>query len=216
MDLGTLIFFAVALSLDAFSAGFAYGLRKIKIPLLSYLALLCVSMLIVGSSVFCGGAVANLLPDIWCKKLGGIILIGIGLLWFFRLWGKNEANTWENGQFRTVASFRLASLAVVIQIFEEPMRADIDASGEISFKEALFLAFALSLDALGAVFGASLAGLGGILTVVLIGFFQQFFLMLGVLFGRSSTMVWLRSQGPLLASILLCILGLFKIINAGG
>lgn len=215
MDLGTLIFFAVALSLDAFSAGFAYGLRKIRIPLLSCLALLCVSMLIVGISVFCGGAVANLLPGSWCEKLGGVILIGIGILWLLRLRGKDEADAWESGQFRTVASIRLASLAVVIQIFEEPVRADIDASGEISIKEALFLALALSVDALGAVFGASLAGLGGIWIVILIGFFQQCFLMLGVFFGRSSTMAWLRSQGPLFASVLLCTLGLFKIIKAG-
>lgn len=213
MDLGTLIFFAVALSLDAFSAGFAYGVRQIKIPILSYVAMLGTSVLIVSISVLCGSAVAHLLPGPWRGKLGGVILFGIGLWWFLRL--RKSEDTREDGQCKTLVSFRLASLAVVIQIFEEPVCADIDASGVISTKESLLLSFALSVDALGAVFGASMAGLGGILTVVLIGCFQQCFLILGVLLGRSSNLPLLRSQGSLVASILLCTLGLFKIISGG-
>jgi len=68
VDFGKLVFFAIALSLDAFSAGFAYGLRRIKIPLVSYCALICASMLIVGLSVFCGSAVAHIIPDLWGKN----------------------------------------------------------------------------------------------------------------------------------------------------
>lgn len=213
MDLGTLVFFAVALSLDAFSAGFAYGVRQIKIPVPSCIAMLGTSVLIVGISVLCGNAVADLLPEPWCGRLGGLILLAIGLWWFLRLQKKGEPR--EEGQCRTLVSFRLASLAVVIQIFEEPVRADIDASGEISIGESLFLSLALSVDALGAVFGASLAGLGGILSVVLIGLFQQCFLMLGAFFGRSRAPSWLRLRGPLAACILLCTLGLYKLISGG-
>jgi len=213
VDLGTLVFFAVALSLDAFSAGFAYGVRQIKIPVLSCIAMLSTSVLIVGISVLCGNAVAHLLPEPWCGRLGGLILLAIGLWWFLRLQKKREPR--EEGQCRTLVSFRLASLAVVIQIFEEPVRADIDASGEISIRESLFLSLALSVDALGAVFGASLAGLGEILSVVLIGLFQQCFLMLGAFFGRSRAPSWLRLQGPLAACILLCTLGLYKLISGG-
>lgn len=211
MDLGTLFFFAVALSLDAFSAGFAYGLRKIKIPIMSYCALICASMLIVGLSVFCGSAVAQVLPGVWSEKLGGIILVGIGLWWLFRPRKKNKDIIHKDEKVKKVVELRLASLAVIIQIFEEPVNADIDASGVISLQESLFLAFALSVDALGAVFGAALAGSGGIQTVLLIGIFQQCFLLLGVYLGRSSPLVWLRSQGQLLAGILLCMLGLLKI-----
>lgn len=212
MDLGTLIFFAIALSLDAFSAGFAYGLRRIKIPMLSYCVLICVSMLIVGISVFCGSAVAQIIPGMWSERVGGIILLGIGLWWLFRPRKKDKDIVQEEEKVRKIVELRLASLAVIIQIFEEPVNADIDASGVISIQESLFLAFALSVDALGAVFGAALAGSGGMQTILLIPLFQQCFLLLGVYLGHSSTLAWMRSQGPIIAGILLCMLGILKII----
>lgn len=211
MDFGKLIFFAIALSLDAFSAGFAYGLRRIKIPLVSYCALICASMFIVGLSVFFGSAVAQIIPPVWGEKLGGMILLGIGLWWLFRPRKNNKNINQEDEKVKKVVELRLASLAVIIQIFEEPVCADIDASGVISIQESLFLAFALSVDALGAVFGAALAGSVGIQTVLFIAIFQLFFLLLGVYLGRSSTFMWMRTQGPVIAGILLCMLGLLKI-----
>lgn len=211
MDFGKLIFFAIALSLDAFSAGFAYGLRRIKIPLVSYCALICASMFIVGLSVFFGSAVAQIIPPVWGEKLGGMILLGIGLWWLFRPRKNNKNINQEDQKIKKIVELRLASLAVIIQIFEEPVCADIDASGVISIQESLFLAFALSVDALGAVFGAALAGSVGIQTVLFIAIFQLFFLLLGVYLGRSSTFMWMRTQGPVIAGILLCMLGLLKI-----
>ncbi len=211
MDFGKLIFFAIALSLDAFSAGFAYGLRRIKIPLVSYCALICASMFIVGLSVFFGSAVAQIIPPVWGEKLGGMILLGIGLWWLFRPRKNNKNINQEDQKIKKIVELRLASLAVIIQIFEEPVCADIDASGVISIQESLFLAFALSVDALGAVFGAALAGSVGIQTVLFIAIFQLFFLLLGVYLGRSSTFMWMRTQGPVIAGLLLCMLGLLKI-----
>ena len=102
LDIGTLIFFAIALSLDAFSAGFTYGLRKIKIPLLSYCVLICTSMLIVGISVFCGSAVSQFIPDVWSEKLGGIILVGIGLLWLIRLRKNKKDNNQQEEKVKKV------------------------------------------------------------------------------------------------------------------
>lgn len=212
MDFGTIIFFAAVLSLDAVSAGFAYGLRQIKIPLTSYLVLLCASMLIVGISVFCGSTAAALLPDMWSKKLGGIILIGIGLFWLLKPHGKTARADRGDKKIKKIAEFRLASLAVIIQICEEPVSADLDASGVISIKESLLLALALSLDALGAVFGAAMVGYGGLQTVLLIGLFQQCFLLFGVKLGGLASCPWLMSRGPRLAGILLCSLGIIKII----
>lgn len=211
MDVWTLVIFAIALSLDAFSAGFAYGLRKIKIPPLSYCVLICTSMLIVGISVFCGSAVSRFIPDVWSGKLGGIILVGIGLLWLFRSRKNNIDGHQPEEKVKKVWELRFASLAVIIKIFEEPVNADIDASGVISMQESFLLAVALSLDAVGAVFGAALAGSGGMLTVLIIPLFQQCLLSSGVYMGSFSSWGWLRSKGPFLAGILLCMLGLLKI-----
>lgn len=212
MDISTLIFLAVALSLDAASAGFAYGLRKIKIPLPSYAVLLFASMFVVGISVLCGSAVAELLPEVWSQKLGGLILMGIGLFWLFKPRSRERKDAGQKEKVKKIAELRLASLAIVIQICEEPVSADLDASGVISSKESLLLAIALSLDALGAVFGAAMAGCGGLQAVLLIGLFQQCFLLLGVKLGGMSSCSWLRQQGQLLSGVLLYLMGLFKII----
>jgi len=212
VDISTLIFLAAALSLDAASAGFIYGLRKIKIPLLSYAVLLLASMFIVGTSVLCGSVVAELLPAVWGEKLGGLILICIGLYWLFKPRSKDKKDTGEEERVKKIAELRLASLAIIVQICEEPVAADLDASGVISIKESLLLAFALSVDALGAVFGAAMAGCGGMQAVLLIGLFQQCSLLLGVKLGGLSSCYWLRSQGQFLAGALLCLVGFIKII----
>jgi len=208
MVLWTLIFFACALSLDAFSAGFAYGLRRIRIPFSSQLAFLVASMLTVGIGILCGHLLARLIPAFWGAKIGGIILFGIGLWWFLRR--KKESGDHEQEYVKTLVKFQFASLAVIIQVLEEPACADLDASGVISVQESLVLGIALSLDALGAGFGAALAGANGLLLIFLIGLFQQLFLLLGICLGRSSCLGWLRKQGPVLASIVLCLLGLVR------
>ncbi|MDH7577994.1 MAG: sporulation membrane protein YtaF [Bacillota bacterium] len=215
MDFGTLLFFACAVSLDAFSAGLAYGLRQIRIPFGSLLVFGLVSMMTVGFSMFCGHLVARFLPVAWGERLGGALLFGIGLWWYLR--GKKEKKGvgQQEEHTKTLARFRFASLAVIIQILEEPLYADFDASGTLSTAECIFLAFALSLDALGAGFGAALAGINGFLAVCLVGFFQQLFLLLGTWAGRSQSLSWLRFQGPLLASIVLCSLGLVRFFQAG-
>ncbi|NPV28421.1 MAG: sporulation membrane protein YtaF [Firmicutes bacterium] len=215
MNLGALLFFAFALSLDAFSAGVAYGLRQIRISFGSHLVFGLASMLTVGLSMLCGDLVARFLPVIWGERLGGALLFGIGLWWYLR--GKREKR--EAGRQdehpKTVARLRFASLTVLVQILEEPACADLDASGTLSTAESLFLGFALSLDALGAGFGAALAGLNGWLAVCLVGFFQQLFLLLGIWVGCSPSLAWLRAQGSLLASIVLCLLGLVRFLQAG-
>ncbi len=204
----TLIFFACALSLDAFSAGFAYGLRRIRIPFSSQLAFLVASTLTVGIGILCGHLLARLVPAYWGAKLGGIILFGIGLWWFLRRKREQE-------RVKTLVKFQFASLAVIIQVLEEPVCADLDASGVISIQESLVLGIALSLDALGASFAAALAGASGLLLIFLIGLFQQLFLLLGIYLGRSSCLGWLRKQGHVLSSIVLCLLGLVRFFRTG-
>ncbi|HHW39999.1 MAG TPA: sporulation membrane protein YtaF [Syntrophomonadaceae bacterium] len=209
----TLIFFACALSLDAFSAGFAYGLRRIRIPFSSQLAFLVASTLTVGIGILCGHLLSRFVPAYWGAKLGGIILFGIGLWWFLRR--KRGNGIQEQECVKTLVKLQFASLAVIVQVLEEPACADLDASGVISIQESLLLGIALSLDALGASFAAALAGADGVLLIFFIGLFQQLFLLLGIYLGRSSCLGWLRKQGPVLAGVILCLLGLVRFFRTG-
>ena len=54
--------------------------------------------------------------------------------------------------------WEIARFGIIIQILKEPRRADLDRSGMISSKEALWLGLALSLDSCGAGIGMALMG----------------------------------------------------------
>lgn len=209
----TLIFFACALSLDALSAGFAYGLRRIRIPFSSQLGFLVASTLTVGIGILSGHLLSRYIPTIWAIRLGGIILFGIGLWWFLRR--KQEDPVPEEDGVKTLVRFQFATLAIIIQVLDEPACADLDASGVISVQESMLLGVALSMDALGASFAAALAGANGALMIFFIGLFQQLFLLLGIYLGRSSCLGWLRKRGHVLAGMILCLLGLLRFFRTG-
>lgn len=214
MVLWTLLLFACALSLDAFSAGFAYGLTGIKIPFSSQLGFLITSTATVGIGILAGRLLSWYIPADWAGKLGGIILFGIGIWWLLR--GKQVDSEQKEDGVKTLVRFQLASLAVIIQVLEEPASADLDASGVISIREAVVLGVALSMDALGASFAASLAGADGVMMIFLIGLFQQLFLLLGIcLGGRSSCMSWLRRSGHFVSGLILCLLSLLRFVGRG-
>jgi putative sporulation protein YtaF len=213
MEFWALLFFACALSLDALSAGFAYGLRRIRIPFLSQIIFFGATTLTVGFSLACGHLASGVIPPVWGSRLGGAILLGIGIWWYLRRLKEQQKNPLPECEI-TLVNFKIASLAVIIKILDEPVRADMDSSGMISSQEAVFLGFALSLDAFGAGFGLAMAGANSLLAALLIGVFQQLFIMLGIWYGRFALLSWLRSQGPLLSSLVLCCLGLIRLLQS--
>lgn len=213
MDLFVLLFFAFAVSLDALGAGFAYGLREIKIPFVSYLFVGFTSVVVVAIFIICGHIAGRSLPVIWAKRVGGLLLFGIGLWWYLR--GKKEKTVGKNlGEpLAKVFKFKLATFAVIIQILEEPIYADFDASGTISIQESLLLGLALSVDAVGAGFGVALAGINCLIVICMVVFYQQLFLFLGTRLARCSYISWFEAKGPLLASMVLCLLGLLRFLQ---
>ncbi len=212
--LWTLLLFACALSLDAFSAGFAYGLREIKIPISSQLGFLATSTATVGIGILAGRFLSWYIPADWAGKSGGLILFVIGIWWLLR--GKQVASEQREGSAKTLLRLQLASLAVIIQVLEEPVSADLDASGVISVREAAVLGVALSMDALGASFAASLAGASGTMMILLIGLFQQLFLLVGIcLGGWTSCMSWLRRNSNIISGLMLCLLSLLRFLGKG-
>ncbi len=75
----SLFILALGASLDGFSVGVTYGLRKIRIPLLSVTIISICSGLVVLSSMLIGAALIRLLPLAYTKSLGAMILICVGV-----------------------------------------------------------------------------------------------------------------------------------------
>ncbi|AVX19887.1 putative sporulation protein YtaF [Carboxydocella sporoproducens DSM 16521] len=209
MNLLVGILFAVALSLDGLAAGMAYGLRQIRVPWYSLLIISLASSATLALSLLGGKGLYRFLPAVWAEKIGGLILIGVGI-WIFaqRLGSAEERGEKEEA---TLVKFRIPGLGLIIQILREPQQADLDRSGVISPVEALWLGVALALDAFAAGIGLGLTDasmweiplLVGVTTFIMVGGG----LKLGQVCSRLASSRW----AAILPGMILVVLGINKL-----
>ena len=213
MELLPVFILALAISLDGFIAGMTYGLKGIKINLLAIGIISISSGIMVLVSMLCGSFLTNLIPGIWATKIGGLLLILIGCwLLYQSLQEVLLTNDHEDDSQRELFSFKIDSLGLIINILQEPVKADFDSSGTISKREALVLGAALALDAFGAGIGAAMAGYNILLTAILVISFKFILLKSGVYLGTNTTADYCNTNLKLTPGFILIILGLIKLL----
>lgn len=209
------LLFSLAVSVDGFGVGLAYGMRGIKMPILPLMVICITSATTILVSMYFGTMVASFFtPDV-AKKLGSFILILVGVWIILESWAKwkrvncsGSLNKTEDTDPSCLVRFKLPGLGIVIQILKEPEEADFDKSGSINNKEALFLGFALAMDALGAGFGAAVAGYQLFLIPVFVGVMKFLLVSGGIWLGKKSCIASLGVTGSLLPGIILIMLGI--------
>lgn len=214
MEMLTVILFALALNLDAFGAGTAYGMRKIKLPLTSMSIISIMSMLAITVSMLAGHTVANYISETLAHRLGGVLLIGVGiwvLIQSLQDYRPDMSSETKEDVRGTVMEIRIRSLGLVIQVLKEPARADLDRSGEISPREALLLGLALSMDALAAGFAVSMLGFSVWFTAVTVGLGHFILTYAGLFLGKGFAATSFGKQLGTIPGCLLIALGIFKI-----
>lgn len=219
--LASMILLAFAVSLDGFGVGIAYGIRKIKIPVLSILIIALCSGLIILLSMMVGVTMSGWLSPHGASMIGAGILIAIGSWALYRFVTNGEADTPATSSASgstdgapperiAVLTLELRLFGIMIQILRTPSVADVDRSGAISAGEAFLLGAALSLDAFGAGIGAALVGFQPPLTASLIAASGGLFLWLGTSVGFwASGIRWIRPLS-MLPGIILIVMGIFK------
>lgn len=202
MELAVLLVFGLALSLDGFAAGLAYGLRRIRVPIASMAIISLTSGLTISLSLFLGHLAARGIPPDTARFLGGALLI---LLGFWILLQALRSST------RRTLSIRIPQLGMVVQVLLEPLDADMDGSGCISAREAAVLGAALALDAFAAGFAIALSGLSSVFVplFVVVGLFAL--LRLGMMLGERSAHL-LSYKVSLLPGCLLIVLGVLRTV----
>lgn len=215
MELLSYIIFALALNLDSFGAGVAYGTRQIKVPVLSLCIISLISVASISISMLGGQILLSALPVSLARQFGGILLILIGfwVLYQTRRSGRGEtekAALDENSDGRMI-KIHIRPLGLVIQVLKEPVRADLDSSGVISPGEAFILGVALAMDAFAAGFAVSMLGFSIGLTATVVGLGHFFLTYLGIQAGRSITNFRAGRYLTALPGCILITLGLFKI-----
>ncbi|MDA8234501.1 MAG: sporulation membrane protein YtaF [Clostridia bacterium] len=222
MELFSLVIFAFALSLDGFGVGVAYGMRRIKIPIYSIAVVSITSAMVIGLSMAAGHLLSQIISVGIAQKTGAAILVLLGLWILIHTWlyppngeeiGKTTNNEKSHSGEEQVMKITIKPLGLVIQILRQPAKADFDRSGTISSKEALFLGVALAMDALGAGFGAAMAGYKPLLTPLVVGLAKFLLVSTGVYIGQNYAAAWLGSRAAMFPGWVLVILGVMQIIN---
>lgn len=234
----SLLLLAFAVSLDGFGVGVTYGLRKIRIPVISVLIIATCSGFVIWLSMLAGGYITEMLSPVFARFLGAFILIAIGVWALVQLrlnrrhnddseteQGGAEtdggADSTDVGSLRspvgeealaTLINIELKRFGLVIQILRTPQAADVDRSGAISSSEAVLLGIALSLDSLGAGLGAAMLGFSPVLTAVFIAFSSGFFLLTGMRVGiRYASLQGMRAFS-VLPGIILIVMGITRLL----
>lgn len=73
----------IALSLDSFAAGFAYGIKQIRIPAISTVIIAAVSTITLAFSIFAGTLLSNLIPASITVYISFGILFLLGIIKLF-------------------------------------------------------------------------------------------------------------------------------------
>lgn len=205
----SLFMLAAAVSLDSFSAGLAYGLKKLKLPVKSSIILSLCSASALLIAMGAGHWISSWFSEEAAGRLGGIILITLGawVLWqFFR-----EEQRHDHLEEKQLIHLELKRLGVVIHIFKRPTAADLDQSGTITSLEALLLGFALSLDAFGAGIGAAMLSYPALGLAAAVAIMNLLFVTGGLACGRKFAGIQWVQRLSFFPGILLIILGTLRI-----
>jgi putative sporulation protein YtaF len=199
---------ALAVSLDGFLVGIAYGIKRIRVPLGSLSVITGISMLMILVSMTVGKVISHYASSYWSTVLGTGILLGLGVYYWWEAWRKFLARKHAAAEF---VSLNIKPLGLIIHILLEPEQADQDASGEISLREAWLLGFALSMDSLAAGVGLALTGNHVLLTAVMVGWLQFLLVWLGTIGGVYLKGEAVRKAAPFLSGCVFVFLALSRL-----
>lgn len=232
--MGAMLLLAVALSLDGFGVGLSYGLRRIRLPGISFVIISLCTVFTMGISMLLGRYLELFLNFISPRLIGAVLIIGLGGFQLIRairkqLTGLAEAEADDSAvavvalqpvaepkaALASVSAYplmkiRLGFFGLVIQVMRTPDLADMDGSGGISLKESFLLGFALALDAFASGIGAALTGMY-ISEIAVVALTQLFIIRCGQLLAGKIPDRWIKKAEYLPGAVLILV-GLGKLL----
>lgn len=201
----------IAVSVDAFAAGVAYGMRNIAVPLSSLTVVGAVTAVCVAAAMLAAGLLGHFLDLRLAAIAGSLLMIILGFFSLFQEYLAKSVSAYEipGGFSPRQLTFSVGRL--VVSIMAKPESADVDRSLSISRFEALFLGFALGLDNMVATFAASLMGILPAYTPLLMATIQMCFIAAGSLASRRVFPPAIKKQFPFVPGALLIILGILRL-----
>lgn len=203
------ILLVLALSLDAFAASIAYGLNDIKIPIRSILIIDFVCAFFLSLSMLIGSMFRVLIPERFLIIVSFLILLSLGIYYLFE--GIVKANLEKALKSNKKIKVNVFNLDLIVEIYVDQTKADINYSKDLSSKEALYLGTALSLDSIAVGFGSGIVDINYLQVIIFSLIFGIVAIWGGLFMGRK---VALNTKIDIswLSGIILIILAILKIL----
>lgn len=197
---------AVAVSFDSLAMGITYGMNRITIPWKSRIVLSIVSGCSVLAAMSLGWLLEQRISSNTAAVIGGLIFIFLG---FHTLW-----RSYRPTEQKMLLHWRIPLLGLIIQVCQEPLKADSDKSQTINGSEAFILGGALALDAIGAGFGAAMLGLPLFPTTLAVMIASVVFITQGLKTGAALvSSPNLRQDLRWLPGAIILVMGFLKLIS---
>lgn len=205
---------AIAISMDSFSVGVAYGIKDIKVPLHSLVVLDIISVTLLSLGLFAGNLLTRLIPQIATNLVGAGILLIIGLWFLIQGWLNYRFPKEKVHEPTSIAIISINSLGIAINVLRDPSKIDLDISGVIDTKEAIVLGIALAIDSLAIGIAVSLSSFSTILlTLLLVAILNLVFLLSGIHVGKNYIASRLKEKTSFIPGCILVILGLTRLFT---
>ncbi|WP_416675847.1 sporulation membrane protein YtaF [Egbenema bharatensis] len=219
MNVFSLLILAIAVSLDSFGIGVAYGVRRISVPVGSLIVITVCTMLTLLLAVGTGGAVVAVISPELTEAIGGFLLMGIGVFailnqlkaeFFDRSQASKPDRALESSRNRRQSHrFPIKSISAILR---NPVAADFDRSSSISVDEAFVLGVAVSLDSFIAGMGIRLLGYSPWLIIIILSLMSSGLIYFGIRLGIAISEHRWTKQLPYFPGTLLIIIGVHRLI----
>lgn len=197
------LLYSLSSNLDNLVIGIAYGVKKIKIGLISNLIIATVTSIGTLISMSVGKFISVFLPTSLTNMLGAVIIMLLGLYFLIQSILKLIPKSYSNS----------LALKNVDEIMDYAEKSDSDNSGTLNIKEAFVVSLGLMLNNLGTGLAASITGVNVSITVICTFILSIALLMLGKSIGHNVLGSVCGKYAPLISGVLLIILGIFELIN---
>lgn len=200
----SILFISLANNVDNIGARIAYSIRGIKITVWINIWISVITFIISASAAFSGTLITGFVSKRWSSVISMLLLTGIGLWIIVEPYMKKKSDVLKVSQ--------LEERANILAVMMNPVKADMDNSKHIDFKEATVLGIALSINNIGGGLGAGMIGLNSFW----VGLFSAIISFLALWIGNYITEYFTRwnigNKATVAAGIVLIAIGVEQII----
>ncbi len=211
MSIFYVLLLGLAVSIDGFVAGVAYGLKNIRMPFASLSIVGIVASICTAVAMVMAYMVGQFIHTDIAIAIGALLLIILGLWSLFQQYLTKDVASYEMDGEVTARKLTFSLGRLVVSIMAKPETADVDRLGFISSLEAVFLGLAVGADAMVGTFAAALMGSLPLYTPIAIGLIHMVCIAGGYYSSRKFFPEKLKKRFPYLPGTLLIILGLLRL-----